>query len=76
MIDCKYTRTFPVDEWDRPGGLYSLSDVPINSFKDLVREGVILSKDSCSQLFEVKDVENGWVFNIPMGDVEIHQEKE
>ena len=38
---CTYKKLFPVDEWGRPGGFYSLADVPIANEKVLVREGTV-----------------------------------
>ena len=34
----KYKYKFPLDAWDRPGGQYSLADLPIRSHKVLTRE--------------------------------------
>ena len=39
-IYCEYTKTFPVDKWGRIGGMLSLADVPVVSYKDLTREGI------------------------------------
>ena len=74
MIPCTYTKTFPVDEWDRIGGLFSLADVPIAGYKELTREGTILAKDTTTKMYEVEDFEKGWVFVIPMDDVKVEVE--
>jgi len=71
---CTYKKLFPVDEWDRPGGFYSLADVPIANEKVLVREGTVLAMDSETEVYEVKDNQKGWTFILPMKDVEIIDE--
>ena len=76
MIPCTYTKTFPVDEWDRPGGFFSLADVPIAGHKELTREGTVLARDTSTQLYEVEDYENGWVFIVPMDDVVLNEEED
>ena len=70
-MDCEYTKVFPVDSWDRPGGFFSLVDVPIAGYKELTREGIILAQDTTTKMYEVKDFEKGWVFALPMKDVKI-----
>ena len=40
----KYKYEFPVDEWDRPSGFYTLADVPIKEMKVLERTGEIIAK--------------------------------
>ena len=73
---CKYSADFPVDEYDRPGGLYSLSDLPIRRHKTLTREGVLLAHDASGEMFKIRDTEFGftrWVSadNITFEDVPI-----
>ena len=50
----KYKYKFPLDAWDRPGGQYSLADLPIRSYKVLTREGIILS--TVGTMFKIKDL--------------------
>ena len=45
-MECKYTYKFVVDEFGRPGGMYSLADLPIVGYKVLERTGTIISQDS------------------------------
>ena len=52
----KYKYKFPLDAWDRPGGQYSLADLPIRSHKVLTREGIILSKNDEHDMFKIKDL--------------------
>ena len=70
-MDCKYTAEFPVDEWDRLGGLYSLADVPVVKYKKITREGTITARDRDTKLFEIKDQEKGFTIVVPMADVEV-----
>ncbi len=72
MVKCKYKKEFPVDEWDRPGGFYSLADVPIFNMKVLERTGIIVSRDTNTQLYKIKDDDNlAMQVIVPMKDVEI-----
>ena len=59
---CKYTREFPVDEWNRPGGFYSMSDVPIKRYAVLTRTARILAREGT--MVEVEDCERGWRFSL------------
>ena len=68
---CTYKKMFPIDEYGRPGGFYSLADLPIWNEKVLVREGTVLRMDSEMEVYEVKDSQKGWTFILPMKDVEI-----
>jgi hypothetical protein len=68
-MKCQYTHKFIVDEYGRPGGFYSLSDLPIAGHKELTRDGTIIASDSTQELFEVEDEEKGWVFTVPWDKV-------
>ena len=70
-IYCEYTKTFPVDKWGRIGGMLSLADVPVVSYKDLTREGIVRYKDPDKNLFEIEDVMEGWTFVVPEENVHI-----
>ena len=73
-MECTYTYKFVVDEFGRPGGMYSLADLPITGYKVLERTGTIISQDSKNQLFEIKDTgkdPGGFTIVIPMKDVKI-----
>tara|TARA_B100001287_G_C22592868_1_gene486517 strand:- start:703 stop:960 length:258 start_codon:yes stop_codon:yes gene_type:complete len=67
--ECKYKHKFPVDEFDRPGGMFSMADLPINGHKVLEREGIVTAQDSKQKLYQVEDKEKGWTFAIPFKDV-------
>ncbi len=72
MNEVKYTATFPVDGWDRPGGFYSLADVPVRCHKELTRNGVVTARDSKKELYEVVDTEKGWKLVVPFDMVEYY----
>ena len=72
---CTYKKMFPIDEFGRPGGFYSLADLPIWNEKVLVREGTVLAMDSETEVYEVKDNQKGWTFILPMKDVDILEEE-
>ena len=58
MVKCKYKKEFPVDEWDRPSGFYTLADVPIAGIKVLERTGELIAKNIEHKMFYVKDDDN------------------
>ena len=69
-MKCTYKKEFPIDEFGRPGALYSLADLPVVGTKVLEREGTLISQDSKKKLYQVKD-DKGFTVVVPMSDVEI-----
>ena len=69
-MECTYTYKFVVDEFGRPGGMYSLADLPVVGSKVLEREGTLISQDSKKKLYQIKD-DKGFTVVVPMSDVEI-----
>ena len=70
-MNCKYKHVFPIDEFGRIGGMYSLADVPISGIKEFTREGILTARDSIKELYEVEDAERGWSFVVPYDKVEL-----
>ena len=69
---CYYEKEWPLDEYGRPGGFYSLADLPIVEHRKISRPGVVLAKDEDTQKYFVRDKEHRtWEFWIPMDDVTI-----
>jgi hypothetical protein len=64
-IPCTYTAQFPVDEWDRPGGLYSLADVPVVRHKTLTREGFLFARNEAATKFHVRDAAENFTRWVP-----------
>ena len=54
----KYKFEFPVDEWDRPSGFYTLADVPVRCMKVLERTGEIIAKNIEHKMLKIKDDDN------------------
>ena len=54
----KYKYDFPVDEWDRPSGFYTLADVPVRCMKVLERTGEIIAKNIENKMLKIKDDDN------------------
>ena len=69
-MECTYTYKFVVDEFGRPGGMYSLADLPVAGIKVLEREGTLISQDSKKKLYQIKD-DKGFTVVVPMSDVEV-----
>lgn len=71
---CTYTMVFPVDEYGRLGGLYSLADLPIMEHKEMTRTGIIVATNDERQYFKVRDVEKNFESWVPMMDVTVVQD--
>ena len=53
---CTFTlKNIPMDEFGRPGGMMSLSDLPIEKYGDYTSTGTIVTRDIKMKLLEVKD---------------------
>ena len=74
LYHCTYKKVFPIDEYGRPGGFYSLADLPIMEHKELTRTGVILAKNEEEQFYKVRDIEKNFTEWVPMCDVTIVQD--
>ena len=77
-MECTYTYEFTVDEFGRPGGMYSLADLPIVAIKELTRTGTIIAQDSTNQLYEIKDDgrdPGGFTVVVPMNQVVISDQE-
>ena len=68
---CTYTKVFPVDEYGRLGGLYSLADIPITEHKEMTRDGIIEAKNAENEVYKVRDVEKNFIEWVPMDNVVI-----
>ena len=71
---CTYRKVFPVDEYGRLGGLYSLADLNIMEHKEMSRSGVILAKNEEEQYYKIQDSEKNFTEWVPMCDVTIVQD--
>ncbi len=71
---CTYRMTFPIDEFGRLGGLYSLADLPIMEHKEMTRNGVIIATNDERQYFKVRDVEKNFESWVPQCDVTVVQD--
>ena len=68
---CTYKMEFPIDEFGRLGGLYSLADLPIMEHKQLTRTGIIIATNEERQYFKIRDVEKNFESWVPMMDVTV-----
>ena len=71
---CTYKMEFPIDEFGRLGGLYSLADLPIMEHKQLSRNGIIIATNEERQYFKVRDIEKNFESWVPMMDVTVVQD--
>jgi len=69
--NCTYKKVFPIDEYGRIGGMYSLVDVPVMEHKEMVRSGIIVAKNEEEQWYKVRDTEKNFEEWVPMNDVTI-----
>ena len=58
---CNYKAEWPVDEYRRLGGMYSLADLPIKGYVEMERTGTLVSQDSKREMYEVQDSEKQFV---------------
>ena len=70
-MKCTYKKEFPVDEFGRPGAMYSLADLPVAGYKVLERIGTLQKRDTEKELYELKDDEKNWTLVVPFADVEV-----
>ncbi len=69
---CYYTKEWPLDEYGRIGGLYSLVDIPIMTHDRISRPGIVEAKNEEHQMYKVRDAEKRYLdFWVPMADVEV-----
>ena len=68
---CTYKMEFPIDEFGRLGGLYSLADLPIMEHKQMTRSGTIIATNEERQYFKIRDVEKNFESWVPMMDVTV-----
>ena len=67
---CYYTlRNIPLDEYGRPGGLLSMSDLPVKSTGDWEGFGIICTRDTEQELLEVYDEKLKRKFVVAYADV-------
>jgi len=71
LYNCTYKKVFPIDEYGRIGGMYSLVDVPVMEHKEMVRSGIIVAKNEEEQWYKVRDTEKNFEEWVPMNDVTI-----
>ena len=74
MYNCTYKKVFPIDEFGRLGGFYSLADLPIVQHKEMTRTGTIEAKNAEHQFFKGRDTEKNFTAWVPMIDVEVGEE--
>ena len=70
-MNCKYKHVFPIDEFGRIGGMYSLADIPVSGTKEFTRVGILTARDPSRELYEVEDDEWGWSFVVPYDKIEL-----
>ena len=74
LYHCTYRKVFPIDEYGRIGGSYSLADLPIMEHKEMSRSGVIVAKNEEEQFYKVRDTEKNFEEWVPMMDVTVVQD--
>ena len=74
LYHCTYKMVFPIDEYGRLGGLYSLADLTIMEDKEMSRNGVIVAKNEEEQFYKIRDIEKNFEAWVPMCDVTIVQD--
>ena len=53
---CTFTvKNIPLDTFGRPGGMYSLADIPVEKIGDYTSTGTIVARDLNTELVQVED---------------------
>lgn len=74
---CTFTvKDIPLDEFGRPGGMLSLSDVPVKKYGDYRSTGAIVARDMNTRLVEVQDYPSNKKFVVGFDDIEYLAEAE
>ena len=78
MVEVMYTKEMPVDEFGRPGGMLSLSDLPISAFKTVTRKGTVENdlSDAHPGWLWVTDEETSVTLKVKFDDVKLIKENE
>jgi hypothetical protein len=67
---CYYDKVWPLDEYGRLGGQYSLADLPIMEHRMTSRSGIIIAKNDENGMYLVQDKDKKYLEHwIPIGDV-------
>lgn len=54
--ECTFTvKNIPLDSFGRPGGMFSMADLPVNKVGDYTSTGTIVARDLQTKLMEVED---------------------
>ena len=54
--ECTFTvKNIPLDQFGRPGGMYSLADIPVEKIGNYTSTGAIVARDLNTKLMEVED---------------------
>lgn len=67
---CKFrAKNIPLDEWDRPGGMLSMADVPVKRFGDYEGFGFLKQRDTEKELVVVIDEKTNREFVCSYDDI-------
>ena len=67
---CKFrARNIPLDEFGRPGGMYSLSDLPVKEYADYEGFGFLKQRDTEQELVIVVDEKSNKEFVCEYADI-------
>jgi len=62
--NCTFTvKNIPLDRFGRPGGMYSLADLPVEKYGDYTSTGTIVARDLNTKLLEVQENNKTYVVN-------------
>jgi len=54
--NCTFTvKDIPLDQFGRPGGMYSMADLPVAKYGNYTSTGALVARDTASRLVEVLD---------------------
>ena len=69
--NCTFTvKDIPLDQFGRPGGMYSMADLPIAKYGNYTSTGALVARDTASRLVEVLDDKSNKKYVASFDDLE------
>jgi len=67
---CNFVKkSIPLDRYGRPGGMYSMADLPIEKYGDYNSQGTIVARDLNTRLVEVQEHKTDKKFVVGFDDI-------
>lgn len=73
--ECNFVKKqIPLDRHGRPGGMYSMADLPVERYGDYTSQGAIVARDLNTRLVEVQEHTTDKKFVVGFDDIwDLHE---